>query len=137
MIFFNRGYFLPFFFCQWFFLIFFSISMNFLMTIMAQAYQITLPLSFECIPDFQCKFRMLLYIIHMMHCRCSRILPAPPAYLTFILVQPQDFFTLGFPFTPDIKSMYIFLYALLHICNITLCPLSSYKQESQKGSCLF
>lgn len=68
---------------------------------------------------------MLLYIVYMMDCCGFLVLSSLLAYLAFIFIKSQDFFSFRFPFAPCVKSMYVFFYAFFYKCNVTLCHVAS------------
>lgn len=64
---------------------------------------------------------MLLYIVYMMDCCSFLVLSSLLAYLAFIFIKLQDFFSFRFPFAPCVESMYVFFYAFFYKLNVVFC----------------
>ena len=77
---------------QWLLVLRFPVSMPLLMTVMAQAYQVSPSLFFPGIPDIQRHLRMSLHMVYMVHGRSSSINSIPLAILAFMAIHMQNIF---------------------------------------------
>ena len=95
--------------------------MPLLMTVVAQAYQVSPPLFLPGIPNIQRHLRMSLHMFHMVHSCCSSMDSTVLAILALIAIHMQHSLSDFQPWVPYVESVHVIVrYALLDVCYLFL-----------------
>lgn len=112
--FFDRGVSVPAFLCQWFLLLWFSVTMHCFMALMAKAYKVSFLHSMPLVPYVQSHLWMSFHVVYMVYCRGCCVSVMLSASLAFIVIHLQHLLPDLLPPGPRIKPVYIVRYAPAH-----------------------